>query len=159
MACGISVPGPGIEPVSLALEGGFLTSGLPGKSQSRFFLIVHTRIRRAVLHEHLWITQPPLLYGKPCLYNEVWDCLHRVLQGEESCVYFDLIFPKDTIIVLLDLGGVLCFWKTSLPGGTKVKEHAHQCRRHERLGSDPWVGKIPWRRAWQPTPVSLLGES
>ena len=23
---------------------------------------------------------------------------------------------------------------------------------------DPWVGKIPWRRAWQPTPVFLLGE-
>jgi len=23
---------------------------------------------------------------------------------------------------------------------------------------DPWVGKIPWRRAWQPTPVSLPGE-
>ena len=21
---------------------------------------------------------------------------------------------------------------------------------------DPWVGKIPWRRAWQPTPVFLL---
>ena len=21
---------------------------------------------------------------------------------------------------------------------------------------DPWVGKIPWRRKWQPTPVSLL---
>ena len=20
---------------------------------------------------------------------------------------------------------------------------------------DPWVGKIPWRRAWQPTPVFL----
>ena len=24
---------------------------------------------------------------------------------------------------------------------------------------DPWVGKIPWRRAWQPTPVFLAGES
>ena len=23
---------------------------------------------------------------------------------------------------------------------------------------DPWVGKIPWRRAWQPIPVLLLGE-
>ena len=22
----------------------------------------------------------------------------------------------------------------------------------------PWVGKIPWRRAWQPTPVFLPGE-
>ena len=24
---------------------------------------------------------------------------------------------------------------------------------------DPWVGKIPWRRKWQPTPVVLPGES
>ena len=23
----------------------------------------------------------------------------------------------------------------------------------------PWVGKIPWRRPWQPTPVFLLGKS
>jgi len=26
-------------------------------------------------------------------------------------------------------------------------------------GFNPWVGKIPWRRAWQPTPVFLSGES
>jgi len=26
-------------------------------------------------------------------------------------------------------------------------------------GFNPWVGKIPWRRAWQPAPVFLLGES
>ena len=24
---------------------------------------------------------------------------------------------------------------------------------------DPWVGKIPWSRKWQPTPVFLLGKS
>ena len=34
-----------------------------------------------------------------------------------------------------------------------------QCRRSRRLGFDPWVWKIPWRRAWQPPPVSLPGES
>ena len=28
-----------------------------------------------------------------------------------------------------------------------------------RGSCDPWVGKIPWRRAWQPTPVFLPGES
>ena len=25
-------------------------------------------------------------------------------------------------------------------------------------GFDPWVGKIPWRRKWQPTPIFLPGE-
>jgi len=24
---------------------------------------------------------------------------------------------------------------------------------------DPWVRKISWRRTWQPTPISLPGES
>ena len=27
-----------------------------------------------------------------------------------------------------------------------------------RRGFNPWVGKIPWRRAWQPTPVFLPGK-
>ena len=31
-----------------------------------------------------------------------------------------------------------------------------QCRR---CGFDLWVGNIPWRREWQPTPVFLPGES
>ena len=38
----------------------------------------------------------------------------------------------------------------------KKKKICLQCRRR-RL--DPWVGKIPWRRAWQPTPVFWPGES
>ena len=28
-----------------------------------------------------------------------------------------------------------------------------------RQGFDPWVGKTPWRRKWQPTPVFLPGKS
>ena len=42
---------------------------------------------------------------------------------------------------------------------TSGKEHTHHCRRYKRHGFDPWVGKIPWRRAWQPTPVFFPGES
>jgi len=37
VACGILVPQPGIEPVSLVLQGRFLTTGPPGKSQIRGF--------------------------------------------------------------------------------------------------------------------------
>ena len=29
----------------------------------------------------------------------------------------------------------------------------------QETGFNPWVGKIPWRRAWQPTPVFWPGES
>ena len=55
------------------------------------------------------------------------------------------------------------------PGGTEVnnlpvnsreagsvKQSPCQCKR---CGFDPWVGKIPWRRKRQPTPVFLPGES
>ena len=45
------------------------------------------------------------------------------------------------------------------PGATSGKEPACQCRRRKKGRFDPWVGKIPWRRAWQPTPVFLPGES
>ena len=33
------------------------------------------------------------------------------------------------------------------------------CMQSGRSGFNPWVGKIQWRRAWQPTPVFLPGES
>ena len=42
------------------------------------------------------------------------------------------------------------------PGGTSSKEPACQCRRHNRCAFDPWVGKIPWRWAWQLTLYSCL---
>ena len=35
----------------------------------------------------------------------------------------------------------------------------YQFRRHKRWGFSSWVGKIPWRRKWQPPPVCLPGES
>ena len=35
-------------------------------------------------------------------------------------------------------------------------DNAGNIKRH---GFDLWVGKIPWRRAWQTTPVFLPGES
>ena len=45
--------------------------------------------------------------------------------------------------------------KSSLPwwlGGPRL------CLQCWRPGFDPWVGKIPWRRAWQPTPMFLPSE-
>ena len=48
-------------------------------------------------------------------------------------------------------------WR-SFPGGSVVKNLLANAKdvRHE---SDLWVGKIPWRRAWQPTVLFLPGES
>ena len=33
------------------------------------------------------------------------------------------------------------------------------CLQCGRPGFDPWIGKIPWRRKWQSTPVILPGKS
>ena len=41
------------------------------------------------------------------------------------------------------------------PGGSDGKEST--C--NVEAWFNPWVGMIPWRRAWQPTPVFLPGES
>ena len=44
----------------------------------------------------------------------------------------------------------------SFPGSSVVKKSTFQCRR---CRFDPWVGKIPWRRKWLPSPVFLPGKS
>jgi len=40
-----------------------------------------------------------------------------------------------------------------------VKNLAANAGGRKRHTFDPWVGKMPWRGAWQPTPVFLPGES
>ena len=48
---------------------------------------------------------------------------------------------------------LITYW---LPWRLSGKESTCQFRR---LRFDLWVAKIPWRRRWQPTPVSLPGKS
>ena len=43
-----------------------------------------------------------------------------------------------------------------IPSGSAVKKK--KCLWCRRCGFDPWVGKIPWRRKQQPTPVFLSGK-
>ena len=38
------------------------------------------------------------------------------------------------------------------------RESAWWCRRRRRCRFSPWVGKTPWRRRWQPTPVFSPGK-
>ena len=59
--------------------------------------------------------------------------------------------------------GIYMYWDNlptlGFPGGASGKEPDCQCRRCKRCGFDPLVGKIPWKRVWQPTLVFLPGES
>ena len=45
------------------------------------------------------------------------------------------------------------------PGEGNGNPLQFSCRRLKRHGLDLWVGKIPWRRAWQPTPIFLHEKS
>ena len=45
--------------------------------------------------------------------------------------------------------------RVCFPGGSDGKKSPLQCRRPRFY---PWVGKIPWRKEWLPTPVFLPGE-
>ena len=49
-----------------------------------------------------------------------------------------------------DLAAAAVYIKRGFPGGSGGKESALQCRRS---GFYSWVGKIPQRRKWHPTPV------
>ena len=40
-----------------------------------------------------------------------------------------------------------------------VAQRSRNCLQRRRPGFNPWVGKIPRRKAWQPTPVFLSGKS
>ena len=45
-----------------------------------------------------------------------------------------------------------------VPDGISGNGPTCQCSRHKRLRFDPWVGKSPWSRKRQPTPVFLPGQ-
>ena len=62
-------------------------------------------------------------------------------------VYVSIWCCQSLIVAILQM------W-VSFPGGLMVK-NSSACRR---LRFDPWLGRIPWRRKWQPTPVLLPGE-
>ena len=57
------LPGPGLEPVSPALAGGFLTTAPPGKSHITFLLLKKV-IRLCILFLGLWHTFLVLCFGK-----------------------------------------------------------------------------------------------
>ena len=77
-----------------------------------------------------------------------------IIRGDyppSSSVVLRLKPSKALITLYLHVGG--------FPDGASGKEPTCQFRRHKRYEFYPWIGKIPWRRAWQPIPVFLAGES
>ena len=55
---------------------------------------------------------------------------------------------------------LISFVKTLSPNRAyQVAQMVKICVQCRRPGFYPWVGKNPWRRAWQPTPVFFPGKS
>ena len=92
-----------------------------------------------------------------CLY-----CVLRLCHSFKGCALplpscFRTIIPSAPFQVYF---GDYCFLKLSRPPRwLSGKESTCQCRRRRRHWFDSWVGTIPWRKKWQPTPVSLPGKS
>ena len=64
-----------------------------------------------------------------------------------------MTWSKDGIWIL-GVREILKIWGFTL--GSSGKESACQCDSFRKLEFHPWVGKIPWRRKWLPTPAWRL---
>ena len=71
----------------------------------------------------------------------------------KSIVYQHFTLNKPRVIILF------VEIMDTVSGGATGKELTCQCKRHKRSEFEPWVGKISWRRMWQPIPAFSLGES
>ena len=69
--------------------------------------------------------------------------------------------PGSYGLLSLGLQRIRHHWATNtfrFPRWCSGKESAYQRRRCRRLRFNLWVGKVPWRRKWQATPVFLPGK-
>ena len=95
------------------------------------------------------------------LYLNMYNILTSINHFNEFnelklCIY---VFANclDCVSIFFALRGTcVC---DGLPRWFSGKESACQCRIHRRCGFNLRIGKLPWRRAWQPTPVFLPRES
>ena len=110
----------------------------------------------------LWTFPPPL---SPILMS---CTLHFLLSTSHYSVIWncDFLLISAWLIIFscsqCEYTGSIIFFSFCLkdfPGGARGKELACQWRRCKRCWFDSWVGTIPWRRAWQPTPLFLPEES
>ena len=99
---------------------------------------------------------------KECNYKWVGSSVHEILQVrilESVALPSSRVSsqPRDWTEVSCIADRLFTVRSTRKP--LSGKELTCRCRRCKRGGLDPWVEKIPWKRAWQPTPVFLSGES
>ena len=82
--------------------------------------------------------------------------IHSPNEGHYGYFQFLAIMNKASINIWVQVFTWILF-STWLLRWRSGKESAFQRRRQKRCLFNPWVGTIPWRRKWQPTPVFLPG--
>ena len=125
-----------------------LFSGSLGATRPEYQVSVQGGIWNKVKQEPVWVSPHTILPQTPCGFS-CGSPLKESQRGMEEC-------KKTTLDLKV---GFKEYIYIGFSGGTSGKEPTCQCRRCERCRFDPWVGMIPWRRAWQPIPVLLPGES
>ena len=92
-----------------------------------------------------------LLWGVPHLKPKLNDMqLKCISQGSPKRTNSISIYHVHTCIYIYTRKHMY----TDFPASSFSEETSCECRGH---GFHPWVGKIPWRRKCQPTPVFCLG--
>ena len=106
------------------------------------------------VNQNSWTTMCllPLEAPEPSSSPEHWFGLTRLY------VSVQLLTPQIKLFVLCGFDTNYRSTHLAIPGNASGKEPTCLCRGHKRYMLDPWVGKISWRRPWQPTPVFLSGE-
>ena len=123
-----------------------------------FFPLLSGRYPQIYFIDHLmtlstitFLISRKLLFSDLCSVTVAYICFIDAKTYQMSMgyllEYFKLSFVPWIIITSIHLGA-----SQVLSG----KESACQCRRRM---FNPGMGRIPWRRKWQPTPVFLPGES
>ena len=100
-----------------------------------------------------------LLWWNSSGSSDCWGTSHIFLHG--PAIKFSLLQNASILVCLTSLciGHTnFCLVTLGLPRWHSGKESACQCRRHKRCGFNPWIGKIPCGRKWQPAPAFLPGK-
>ena len=65
------------------------------------------------------------------------------------------LFDFSTKLIPLELDHVLPLFNIQSDPIVQWIKNPPAVRRPRRFGFNPWVGKMPWRKKWQPTPLFL----
>ena len=152
---GLGLPGRGCPPFSGSLSS--LLESTSGWAHSRHLGLFMTSGKKKVHGCGLGSgTVDPPLPSHACFWVSKWASLTKWRQILVSPGLVG-ISPLSVCLSVYSrwLWNELTWSWVSLVAQMVKKNHL----QHGRPGFDPWIGKISWRRAWQPTPVFLPRES